>query len=256
MKLLYHTQVERLTVFSTTRQGGFSQGEYATMNVNAYCGDDAYSVSANRALLCQALSIDSNRLVIPHQTHQTEVRLIDEEWLQQSSEQRQLDLEGVDALLTSEREVCIGVSTADCIPVVVYAPDSHAVGVIHAGWRGTKDGIVEKTVDAMKTAFGCAEEQMECYIGPGISVRHFEGGDEVYEAFREAGFPMDLIAEKHHKWHIDLKRCNRFQLERKGVASHHIHDCGICTYADNSHYFSARVQGIHSGRIFTGAVLR
>ena len=115
--------------------------------------------------------------------------------------------------------------------------------------------IAEKAIRAMAITYHSKPEGLHCVIGPGISLEHFEVGLEVYQEFAEAGFDMDSIAKWQMKWHIDLKECNRQQLERMGVKLDIISVSDICTVADNQDYFSARKQGINSGRIFTGALL-
>lgn len=152
-------------------------------------------------------------------------------------------------------DVCIGVSTADCIPILLYDPEHHAAAAVHAGWRGTVMRIAEKSIRQMTLDYGTRPELLEAVIGPGISQEAFEVGDEVYDAFREAGFPMSEIARKQEKWHIDLWAANYLQLENCGLRINHIQVSGICTYRHCEEYFSARRLGIASGRIFTGIIL-
>ena len=97
---------------------------------------------------------------------------------------------------------------------------------------------------------------MLAVIGPGISLEHFEVGDEVYQAFAEARFDMEKIALYDAKWHLNLPLCNQLQLQETGVRPANIQLTGICTYAQNNDYFSARKQGINSGRIFTGILIK
>ena len=92
---------------------------------------------------------------------------------------------------------------------------------------------------------------MAC-IGPGISLDAFEVGDEVYQAFEQAGFQMQAISCRKEKWHIDLWEANRLQLISEDVPSSAIELAGICTYSQYEHFFSARRLGIHSGRILSG----
>lgn len=241
--------------FSTTRHGGQSKGEYASFNINGYCGDDVADIEANKVALCRHLRIDMQHLVMPHQIHGSVVRQIADDFIPLPQKVREMILEGVDAVMTDVKGLCIGVSTADCIPIIIYDPEHHAVAAVHAGWRGTVARIAEKAILAMAMTYHSRPEAMHCIIGPGISLAHFEVGQEVYEEFAEAGFDMDLIARWQTKWHIDLKLCNRQQLERMGVAHDNIQVSDICTYADNADFFSARRQGVNCGRIFTGALL-
>ena len=244
-----------VVAFSTTRHGGVSKGNYTSFNINHYCGDNLEHIAENRKRLCALLNIDDTYLVYPHQTHGVEVRRIDNRFMTLPSIERQDALEGVDAIVTDLCGVCIGVSTADCIPVLLYDEPHHAVAAIHAGWRGTVGRIVKKTVAAMCETYGTDPLQLRAVIGPGISLKNFEVGDEVYAAFSDAGFPMDRIAKKYEKWHIDLSECNRIQLITAGVQKENIHMSNICTYDHVDTFFSARRLGINSGRILTAIML-
>lgn len=260
-----------VVAFSTTRQGGVSEGSYATFNINHYCGDDEKAISINRSALCNLLHITDEQLVYPHQTHQTEVRAITPSFYELTNDERNSFLEGVDAVMTDLPGVCIGVSTADCIPVLLYDEAHHAMAAVHAGWRGTVARIVVKTVRKMEEIYHTHPQQLHAVIGPGISLRNFEVGDEVYNAFREADFPMDKIAQRYPvsasiedrktsgdlmRWHLDLPECNRLQLIDCGLEKEQIQLSGICTYDRCDEYFSARRLGINSGRIFSGILLK
>lgn len=246
---------EGVTAFSTMRQCGYSKGNYASFNINCYCGDEEEAIKKNREALCELLRIADDRLLMPHQVHLTEMTVVDEGLLRLSAEERHEALEGVDALMTNVKGVCIGVSTADCIPVLLYDPVQHAVCAIHAGWRGTVQRIVEKAVLRMGAVYGSHAEDIVAQIGPGIHLESFEVGDEVYEAFREAGFPMELIARRFEKWHIDLPLCNKLQMLDLGLREENIQLSGICTYDNCEKYFSARRLGINSGRLYTGIIM-
>lgn len=247
-QLTYYNMGTGVTAFSTTRQGGCSTGNYAAFNINGYCGDDEVHIAANKVALCGLLGIDSNRLVMPHQVHDCVVRRIDGP--------QQGVIEGVDAVMTDVPQLCIGVSTADCIPVLLYDSTHRAVSAVHAGWRGTVLRIVQKAVEAMRDTYGTAPADLQAVIGPGISLDSFEVGDEVYNQFLSAGFDMQPISRRDAKWHIDLPMCNRLQLMEAGVPADHIQMTNICTYQQYDRYFSARRLGIQSGRIYTGILIK
>lgn len=253
--LTYHPLSERVLAFSTTRHGGCSQGVYGSFNVNPYCGDDSKAVDNNRKALCETIGVGQNCIVLPHQTHGTEVRVIGKEFFMLPENIRTMLLEGVDAVVTSLSGVCIGVSTADCIPLLLYDKVHHAGCAIHAGWRGTMKRIAHIAVRAMQTVYHTHPENLCAYIGPGISLDSFEVGDEVYQEFVSAGFAMDAIARLQDKWHIDLAGCNRMQLLETGVDARNIQVSDICTFKNTDDYFSARKLGTASGRIFTGIKL-
>jgi hypothetical protein len=237
-----------VTAFSTTRQGGCSTGNYAAFNINGYCGDDIVHVAANKVALCSLLGIEYDHLVMPHQIHDCVVRRIDGP--------QQETLEGVDAVMTNVSQLCIGVSTADCIPILLFDPVHRAVSAVHAGWRGTVLRIVEKAVEAMQENYGTEAADLQAVVGPGISLNSFEVGDEVYDQFQAAGFEMEAISRRDEKWHIDLPECNRLQLVESGVLPSHIQMTNICTFQACDRFFSARRLGIQSGRIFTGILLK
>lgn len=242
--------------FSTTRHGGVSTGAYASFNCNEYCGDDEKHVSQNRQLLIDLLPKRPDRLVIPHQTHHTEVCVIDDAFMTGTEKDTKKDaLEGIDALVTGKRNVCLCVSTADCVPVLCFDTRLKVIAAIHAGWRGTVSRIVEKTLQKMADVYGTQGKDVVACIGPSISQEAFEVGDEVYEHFLSAGFDVDKIAVRTDKWHIDLWKANRLQLEAAGVCKKNIEQAGICTWQHNDDFFSARRQGIASGRILSGIML-
>ena len=247
-QLTYYNMGTGVTAFSTTRQGGCSTGNYAAFNINGYCGDDEVHIAANKVALCSLLGIDSNRLVMPHQVHDCVVRRIDGP--------QQGVIEGVDAVMTDVPQLCIGVSTADCIPVLLYDSTHRAVSAVHAGWRGTVLRIVQKAVETMRDTYGTAPADLQAVIGPGISLDSFEVGDEVYDQFLSAGFDMQPISRRDAKWHIDLPMCNRLQLMEAGIPSTNIQMTNICTYQQYDRYFSARRLGIQSGRIYTGILIK
>jgi hypothetical protein len=254
-ELLFYQLGEGVTAFSTTRQGGYSEGRYGEFNINRYCGDSEEAIRQNRSWLCQYLGISDERLIMPHQVHLTEMAVIDEAFLQLSAEERLARLEGVDALMTDVAGVCIGVSTADCIPVLLFDPVHQAGCAIHAGWRGTVQRIVEKAVAKMTAVYGTHPADLVAQIGPGIHLDSFEVGDEVYDAFAHAGFDMESICRKYEKWHIDLPECNRQQLLSAGVPASQIAVSPVCTFQQSDRFFSARRLTVNSGRIFTGIVI-
>ena len=259
-----------VTAFSTTRHGGVSVGNYAGFNINHYCGDDDEAIAQNKQLLCRQLQITESRLVYPHQTHETTLFCVDEDFLGLPEAERQKKLEGVDAIATNLPGICIGVSTADCIPILLYDSKQHVGAAVHAGWRGTVARIVERTVGRLSDVYGCTPSDMRAVIGPGISLESFEVGDEVWQAFADATFDMAAISRRYpvistdstdgdnspsEKWHIDLPGCNRRQLLKAGLLDGNIFDSGICTYQRYDDFFSARRLGIRSGRIFTAIML-
>lgn len=235
--------------FSTTRHGGVSTGAYASMNCTHYCGDDPECVGRNREILLSHLP-QGAQLVIPHQTHGTEVAVADE--------RPDEPLEGIDALVTNRKGLCLCISTADCVPILLYDPRGKAIGAAHAGWRGTLAGIAAKTAERMAQLYGSRPDELKACIGPSISLAAFEVGSEVYDAFSAAGYDMQrisLLNPTSGKHHIDLWEANRLQLTACGLRAENIETAGLCTYLNPEKFFSARRLGVKSGRVLTGIML-
>lgn len=184
--------------------------------------------------------IAKEHLMLPRQTHSTNVA-----WVHQAGE-----LPDTDAVITDTPNLCIGVKTADCIPILLYDSQKRIIAAVHAGWRGTVGRIAERTVREM----GSAGTDIHAIIGPGISLQAFEVGDEVYDTFLSEGFPMTRIARRFPtgKWHIDLWEANRWQLEQCGITD--IYCANICTRLGQG-YYSARRDTIRTGRNINGIML-
>ena len=119
-----------ISCFSTTRHGGCSEGNYASFNCTGYCGDEAEHVQKNREILCELLPQKPLELIIPHQTHSTNIGVIDDACIRANKENR---LEDIDAIITELPGYCLCISTADCIPVLLYDPTKQVIAAAHAG---------------------------------------------------------------------------------------------------------------------------
>ena len=244
----YNT-IDRITAFSTERGCNNPALPYDGFNITYYTDDDPKHIATCRKMLSMVLNISDNQLILPRQVHGTEIAEVTEQNLGSR-------FDGVDALMTSMPHTCIGVSTADCVPILIYDTHARAIAAAHAGWRGTVARIGSKTVAAMLQRYRLSAADLKVVIGPSIGPDAFEVGDEVYEAFCEAGFEMDKIAFKRNgKWHIDLWQANALDMQRLGVAKENIEISGICSYQQHEDFFSARRLGIKSGRIYTGIMI-
>lgn len=252
------SEISNISHFVTTRYGGVSQGTYASFNPGEYCGDEKEHVAINRSLLSEAIGVPMDRIIAPCQIHKDQVGIIDTSFFSLSPKEQEVYLSGLDALITSLSDVCIAVSTADCVPVLLYAPDVQVVAAVHAGWRGTVLQIVKKVVLILRNEYGADPLLMKAGIGPSISLEAFEVGDEVVDAFCECGYEMTRIMKrdsKSNKAHIDLWEANRIQLVDSGLHTKNIEIAGICTYTQYEEFFSARRLGVKSGRILSGITL-
>lgn len=244
--------------FVTTRMGGCGEGAYGTFNCSPYCGDDPATVEHNRQRLIEALPQAPREFIIPRQTHGTEVRIIDEAFQVADATTRKALLHGVDAVVTRLPGYCLCISTADCIPLLLYDKRTQVIAAIHAGWRGTVNRIVAHTLEQMQIHFGTQGADVWACIGPGISPASFEVGEEVYDTFLRNGFNMQTLSLRNAqtgKRHIDLWEANRLALLDFGVPAPQIETAGICTYIHHEQFFSARRLGIQSGRILSGIMI-
>ena len=245
--------------FTTTRVGGSGKGTYDSFNCSPFCGDDPSVVAMNQSRLLEVLDLPTERLIIPRQVHSARIEMIDQSFLDMDKELQSLQLDGVDALITDVPCCCVAVSTADCVPILLYDTKKQVVAAIHAGWRGTVQHIAALTIQVMADNYGSVSQNIIATIGPSISKESFEVGDEVYDAFVTAGFEVDKIASRHlltHKYHIDLWKANKLQLVNAGVPATQIEVSGLCTWTNHQQFFSARRLGIASGRILSGIMLK
>ncbi len=242
----------------STRTGGVSPAPWDSLNLGVGRGDELTRVQENYRRFCAALGTDVNRVVLSKQIHEDVVRHVTEEDIGKGL-WRDRDYPSVDGMVTDVPHLPLVVFSADCNVVLLYDPVRRAIGACHAGWRGTVNYILGHTLDKMRARYGTEGKEVIACIGPGISLSAFEVGDEVYEAFRESGFPMDYISEwkpDTHKYHIDLWAANRLQLLDFGVPSAQVETANICTFSRYEEFFSARRLGIKSGRILSGIMLK
>lgn len=245
--------------FISTRSGGTSSGHYASMNLGEYCGDDPEAVRTNRALLSAIFSISPGRLFVPYQVHGDRILTLDPHFMTLPEEEQTKLLQGVDALITDVPEVYIAVTTADCVPLLFYAPDRNVVAAVHAGWRGTVQKIAVKTVERLVDAYHCDPKLLHVGIAPSISQDSFEVGEEVVDAFRSIDTNLAAVLKRNletGKAHIDLWEANRLQLLSVGLSPDRIEVAGLCTFVHSEDFFSVRRSGIQSGRMLSGILIK
>lgn len=245
--------------FVTTRHRGISTGAYASFNCSPYTNDTCMNVIRNQHCLLQLMKWEIQELFISEQQHSNASMVIDKWYFDTPKGIRQDVLRGIDALITNVPGYCVCVTTADCVPVLLYDKKLQVVAAVHAGWKGTVKHIVTNVLDHMNQKFGTQSEDVIACVGPSISLESFEVGDEVYDAFKESGFDMSLISikkEETGKYHIDLWEANRIELLNAGVPAEQIEVAGICTYIHHDEFFSARRLGVDSGRTLSGIMIR
>lgn len=255
MELLNYNLGDGVRAFSTLRSsGGCGVGSYAAFNITPYVVDSPENIAQSRQQLCQELGIEEERLLLPHQTHTANVLTIDADYLSLPPAEQQQRMEEVDALVTQAKGVCIGVSTADCVPLLLHDPESGTIAAVHAGWRGMVQRIPQHALAAMQR-LGANVQTTRALIGPSISVASFEVGNEVVQAFIDEGFPFAIVAQHYTRPHIDLWGACSYLLEEAGLPLEHLLIAGVDSYAQADSFFSARRLGLHSGRTYTGILL-
>ena len=225
---------------TSTRMGGLSQAPYASLNLGKMSGDDLQLVCANRDLFGRTLGLTlQQNLSMSHGTEVVHLR---------DPEQARTTWPG-DACITSHPEVSLSLTTADCVPIFFWDPELPAVGLAHAGWRGTVCDIAGATVRAMQEQLGAQPRRIRAALGPAIGPCCFEVGPEVVEEFVKAYGQADFIRTVGSKGWIDLHAANRFWLERAGVGS--IESCSLCTSCRSDLFYSYRRDGGKTGRLLS-----
>ncbi|MDD3079305.1 MAG: peptidoglycan editing factor PgeF [Paludibacter sp.] len=249
-------EIKTIAHFHTTRQGGVSMGNYASNNLSPYTGDNSQHQKENLFRLAKQLLTKPEKIIFPFQIHGTEVKKIDNSFLSMTQSQKLDFLQGIDALVTDQIGLCIGVTTADCVPLIFYDTEKHVSGVAHAGWRGTCGQIALKTIEVMVKSYGTKPKNLLVSIGPSISPDVYEVGSELVAEFSKMNFPVDdIFQKKDEKLFLNLWEANRWLLIRAGVPESQIEITGECTFTLHEKYFSARRLGIKSGRILSGIML-
>lgn len=227
----------------STRIGGVSKDEFKSMNLNFKRGDDPEKVLDNYKIFCKAAGFDFNSLVSSSQDHNTFVRRVT------SNEcgigiTREHDIKSVDALITNEPGVTLVTHYADCTPLLFVDPEKKAIGLAHAGWRGTVGKIGEATVNKMIDEFGSDPSDIIAVIGPAIGACCYEVDTPVYEEFASLTELKPAYFTKilgHGKYLIDLKETNRRMLMEAGLLSINIEISDVCTKCNSGLLFSHRV---------------
>ena len=236
----------------STRLGGVSRGDWATMNFSFTRGDDPEAVRENYRRMAAALGVDVNRMVLSHQTHTTNVRRVTEEDAGKGVV-RERDYTDVDGLITNVPGITLVTFYADCVPLYFVDPVRRAIGLSHSGWRGTVNRMGRVTVEAMGKAFGSDPKDIVACIGPSICSECYEVGPEVAEAYEYAFEPAkhsEILEEKPDgKFLLDLWRANAIVMEEAGILPERIHMTDICTHCNPELLYSHRRTGERRGNL-------
>lgn len=236
----------------TTRKGGVSQGEFAQCNLGLAVGDEPAAVVENRRRALLAVGLELSTMVAAQQVHGDRVARVGRGEAGRGALARETAIPDVDALITDESGLTLIIGCADCVPVYLVDPDRSAIGLAHAGWRGTVGKIAAKTVTAMTEDFGSRPGRLLAAIGPSIGPCCYEVDETVAGPLREA-FPEDwprlLTAGRPGHWRADLWTANRVALLQAGLGEDRIRAASLCTACYPKTFFSHRASGGHTGRM-------
>jgi polyphenol oxidase len=209
---------------------------------------DREFIQANRKKVADALGIAPQKLVMPSQVHKTKIVNV-------TSATTKDDVMETDALITSEKGICIAVMSADCVPILLYDQQNHVCAAVHSGWKGTVAKILKKTLEAMRDQFGTSGHNVIAGIGPSVSQPAYEVGEEVVAAMKSSFLNANkfLLPLPANKAKLDLWEANKTQLLDFGVPENQIEISNLCTVLNNNYFFSARKGD--SGRFAAGILL-
>lgn len=231
-----------------TRQGGFSQAPYDSLNLGGTVGDDSEDVLANHQKIFQTFEIDFNSRFDVWQVHGSDIIC--------AEHPRDLDKPHMraDGILTDNPSVTLMMRFADCVPILLYDPIKNVIGIVHAGWQGTYKDIAGVAVEKMTGCYGSNPSDILAGIGPSICQSCYEVGLDVYNTFREnyGQEAEQFFVREGQSLHLNLWEANRYNLLRAGV--NHIEVSEICTGCHHEMWYSHRVENGKTGRF--GVLMR
>lgn len=227
------SKLDRIRHAFFTREGGVSQGLYASLNGGVGSDDNQEHVGENRARMAAALGVVPARLITCYQIHSPDVVVAEEPWTRETRPR-------ADAIVTRAPKLAIGISTADCGPLLFADDEARVIGAAHAGWRGAFTGVIEATIAAMEK-LGADRANISAVLGPTIRQPNYEVGPEFVERFVTADKDnARFFAPSERADHalFDLTGYIAMRVERAGIAD--FEDLDLCTYADDARFYSYR----------------
>lgn len=234
---------ENILAFTTSKQ--------TLKGVNPrFTGDVVSIYEDNRKELADKLGIEKSQLVFPRQTHTNCVAEI--------IDLPKTEITETDALVSNKKGVCLCVQTADCVPILLFDPEQNVIAAVHAGWRGTVSKIADSTIQKMISKYHSSPQNILAAIGPSIGPEVYEVGDEVVNAVRNSipNPALTLSKNSSGKYHFNLWEANKQLLMAAKVLPENIEVLGECSFQKSNKYFSARKEGIETGRMVSGIMLK
>jgi polyphenol oxidase len=224
------------------RQGGKSVGAYAELNVSYRVGDDPKIVSQNVCDMKLAVGIHDGRIVTMKQVHGDRLIEVKDPNIKEAGE--------ADGMVTREKNIFLGVLTADCVPMLFLAREQKIVAAVHAGWRGTLEGIAGKTVKFFLENYGVLPSELEVALGPSIEACCYQIGRDVEQPLIEqwAELASSSLQTRDNITYLHLRNLNQAILHRAGIPQSQIFRIGPCTSCAKDQFFSYRREKKETGR--------
>ena len=234
----------------STREGGISQGAYWSLNLSYSSDDDSEKVWENLMRFTLAAGVDLHRAVLSHQTHESRVKRVTKEDSGKGLVVPR-DYQRIDGLITNEPGIPLMTFHADCVPVFFVDPVNVAVGLAHAGWRGTADGLLQQMIHAMQRSFGSKPQNLLAAMGPSIRACCFWVQNDVKTIITKK-LRLDhsfFQVVNQRQWSLSLQAVNRQIMLEAGIPEENIIDARLCTCCNKEIYFSHRGQGAIRGTL-------
>ena len=230
----------------STRNGGVSRPPYNSLNLGLGTDDQPVNVEGNRATFTRAFDLAPHQLLTVKQVHGDSILLLDRPNPDLS---HFLSVE-VDAIVTNQPGIMIGILTADCFPILIWHQKLKVAAAIHAGWRGAANGLIAKVVETIRYNFDCQTTELKAAIGPGIGAHTYEVDRPVRDAFRQgSGFWNEISKETElGHWKLDIPLSCQLQLEQVGLKPQNIDIAKECTCCHPELFFSHRRDNGLTGR--------
>ena len=245
----YFSEFKRagFTAACSCRFHGESDVVPGTLNLALHVGDNPEKVLRNRLKFAEAIGVKAERFTTCAQVHGNNVQVVTENQIGSGALSFADTIPETDALITNLPEVPLLLFYADCVPILLADPETGAIGLAHAGWRGTAARITKKTVAAMQAAFGVKPENLLAAIGPSIGGCCYEVDDVVRNEMPD--YESCFMEKCDGKFWLDLWQVNRQQLTEAGVVPFRISVAGVCTNHNPELFCSYRYENGRTGRM-------
>lgn len=238
------------------RSGGSSNGCYSSLNLGLHVGDNADAVVKNRTRFSKQMGTDLSRVVCCEQVHGTNIHVVTKKDMGSGAFTLDDTIKDTDGLVTNKKNIPLMLFFADCAPLLIYDPQHNAIGLAHAGWRGTVGNIAANTLQVMHDTYGTEPSDCIAAIGPCIGQCCYEIGDNVAEKFiglfSSLSVPSSVLSQillrRADKYHLSLYEANKELLLLQGVKMENIADEHCCTSCNVEKFYSYRAENGKTGR--------